>query len=183
VKTESAPPISSAADVVSLRAASSGDEAFLQAVYAGTRAQELALTNWTDDQKAAFCRSQFAAQDTHYRQYYPNSVFSVILRDGTPVGRLYVDQLEREIRIMDISLLPEHRGFGIGTRLLMEMQSAAAAGGKTLTIHVEKFNPALRLYQRLGFCPKQDEGIYLLMEWRATAAEPLEPVGETGASS
>jgi ribosomal protein S18 acetylase RimI-like enzyme len=183
VKTESAPAIPPATGDINLRVASGADEAFLQAVYASTRAQELALTNWSDEQKAAFCRSQFAAQDTHYRQFYSNAVFSVILRDGTPAGRLYVDQLERETRIMDISLLPAHRGFGIGTRLLMEMQSAAAAAGKTLTIHVEKFNPALRLYQRLGFCPKQDEGIYLLMEWRAPATEPSEPVDGVGAGS
>jgi ribosomal protein S18 acetylase RimI-like enzyme len=85
---------------------------------------------------------------------------------GVPVGRLYVDRCEKAIRIMDIALLPEHRRAGIGTKLLRELQDEARTAGKTLTIHVEKFNPALRLYQRLGFQQIEDKGIYLFLEWK-----------------
>jgi ribosomal protein S18 acetylase RimI-like enzyme len=77
-----------------------------------------------------------------------------------------VDRWDKEIRIMDIALLPEHRGVGIGTGLLRELQEEARAAGKSLSIHVEKFNPALRLYERLGFQPQEDKGVYLLMVWR-----------------
>jgi ribosomal protein S18 acetylase RimI-like enzyme len=79
---------------------------------------------------------------------------------------LYVARWEREIRIMDIALLPEDRGAGIGTKLLRELQEEARAAGKSLTIHVERFNPALGLYERLGFQQIEDKGVYLLMEWR-----------------
>jgi len=34
---------------------------------------------------------------------------------------------------------------------------------------VERFNPALRLYQRLGFRHVEDQGPYYLMEWRPGA--------------
>ena len=141
----------------------------LCAVYASTRAEELAVTDWSAEQKAQFCRQQFTAQDAHYRTHYPTARFSVIEREGLPIGRLFVDRWEKEIRIMDIALLPEHRGAGIGTRLLCELQEEARAAGRALSIHVEKFNPALRLYERLGFRAKEDKGVYVLMEWRGNA--------------
>jgi microcystin-dependent protein len=65
-----------------------------------------------------------------------------------------------------IALLPEHRRAGIGTKLLRTLQNEARTAGKTLTIHVEKFNPALRLYQRLGFRQIEDKGVYLFLEWK-----------------
>ena len=150
---------------VSLRTATAGDTGFLTAVYASTRMEELAATDWTDAQKTEFCRMQSTAQDAHYRQHYLTAEFQVIESAGTPAGRLYVDRWTREIRIMDIALLPEHRGMGIGTRLLRELQREAAGCGKSLSIHVERFNPARHLYERLGFRIIEDKGVYQLMEW------------------
>lgn len=150
-----------------LRAAEPGDTPFLQTVYASTRAEELAATQWSAEQKAAFCQHQFAAQDAHYRQHYPTAVYSVVERQGAPVGRLYVARWEKEIRIMDVTVLPEFRGAGIGSLLIRDLQAEAQAAGKALSIHVEKFNRALNLYERLGFSMKEDKGVYLLMEWRA----------------
>jgi ribosomal protein S18 acetylase RimI-like enzyme len=69
-----------------------------------------------------------------------------------------------EIRIVDIALLPEYRGMRIGTRLLRALISESEESGKPLSIHVERFNPALRLYERLGFRQKADKDVYLLME-------------------
>ena len=149
----------------SLRAATAEDTEFLAAVYASTRMEELEATDWTDDQKTSFCRMQFTAQDSHYRQHYPTAVYDVILSAGKPVGRLYVDRWKREIRIVDIAILPEHRDKGIGTQLLLDLQREAAGVDKSLSIHVERFNPALRLYERLGFRMLEDKGVYFLMEW------------------
>lgn len=154
-------------DGISLRAAKEDDEEFLSRVYASTRETELMLTNWSDEQKAEFCRMQFHAQSTDYRGNYPNAQYSVIEQGGAPVGRLIVDRRAQIIHITDIALLSEARGRGIGTKLLRELMEEASAAGKALSIHVEKFNPALRLYVRLGFRPIEDKGIYLLMEWRA----------------
>lgn len=150
---------------ISLRAVEVADNDFLCAVYASTRADELAATDWTDAQKAAFCQMQFTAQDAHYRRHYPTAEFSVIECDGTLAGRLYVDRWSKEIRIMDIALLPAQRGRGIGTILLRALMDEAKAAEKVLSIHVERMNPALRLYDRLGFNMAEDKGVYLLMEW------------------
>jgi GNAT superfamily N-acetyltransferase len=89
----------------------------------------------------------------------------VVEREGVAIGRLYVAHWEREIRIMDIALLPENRGAGTGTQLVRALQDEARAAGKSLTIHVERFNRALQLYQRLGFQQVEDKGVYLLMSW------------------
>src|SRR5258708_16752704 len=155
---------SGTSDSSQLRAATPEDEQFLRAVYAGTRAEELARVPWSNEQKRAFTDMQFAAQDAHYRRHYPTAQYSIIEVQGVPVGRLYVDRCEKVIRIIDIALLPEHRRAGIGTKLLRELQDEARTAGKVLTIHVEKFNPALRLYQRLGFQPIQHQGLYPFLE-------------------
>jgi ribosomal protein S18 acetylase RimI-like enzyme len=154
-----------------LRPITPGDDSFLAGVYASTRADELAVTGWSDEEKAVFCRRQFDAQSAHYRENYPGASLQIIERDGVSIGRLYVAHWEREIRIMDVALLPENRGAGIGTKLLLELQEEARAAGKSLTIHVERFNPALRLYERLGFKQIEDKGVYLLMEWSAAPSK------------
>jgi len=152
--------------MISLRAITPEDTAFLARVYASSRAEELAPTGWSEEQKEIFCRRQFDAQSAYYAVNYPDASFQVIERDSVSIGRLYVARWEKEIRIVDITLLPEFRGSGIGTKLLRELQDEAAAAGKSLTIHVERFNRALQLYERLGFRQVQDKGVYLLMEWK-----------------
>ncbi len=118
---------------------------------------------WTDAQKAEFVRQQFEAQHAWWREHYTGASFDVVWLGGEPAGRLYVDEWVKEIRIVDISLLPEHRGAGLGTRLLRGVLERGDAAGKPVSIHVERFNPALRLYERLGFRPVEDKGVYLLM--------------------
>ena len=153
--------------MISLRPITPEDMAFLARVYASSRAEELAPTGWSDEQKEIFCRRQFDAQSAYYSVNYPGASFQVIEREGQPIGRLYVARREKEIRIVDITVLPEFRGAGIGTQLLHELQEEARAAGKSLTIHVERFNRALQLYQRLGFQQIEDKGVYLLMRWSA----------------
>lgn len=147
------------------------DLPFAAAVYASTRAEELAVTGWPDQQKQAFLQHQHEAQHRHYRLHYQGAEWLIIERDRRPVGRLYRAEWPREIRVIDLSLLPEARGGGIGTQIIQDIQREAEARGKGVSIHVEKHNPARRLYTRLGFQVAQDKGVYDLMEWRvATAA-------------
>ena len=153
-----------------LRPATADDDAFLRRVYASTRADELDLLGWSEAEKQAFLAMQFEAQDRHYRAHFANARFDVIERDGAPAGRLYVDRAPGEIRIVDIALLPEHRGAGAGSALLRELLAEAAAHGQCVTIHVERSNPARRLYERLGFRVEADDGaVYLFMAWRPEA--------------
>jgi ribosomal protein S18 acetylase RimI-like enzyme len=147
-----------------LRPAEPGDRDFLLRVYASTREEELRLVDWDDEQKAAFVQQQFEAQDSYYREHYHPATFDVIEVDGQPAGRLYVARWEDEIRIVDIALLPEHRGRGIGTALMNDLLEEGVRTGKRVSIHVERNNPARRLYERLGFVESADRGVYLLLE-------------------
>ena len=126
------------------------------------------MAPWDDAQKDAFLRMQFDAQDAWWREHYAQASFDVILVGGEPAGRLYVHRGESEIRIVDVALLPEHRGNGVGSSLLHDLISEADAAGKSLTVHVERMNPALRLYERLGFSLAEDKGVYLFLERPAT---------------
>ena len=148
-----------------LRPVQEEDEEFLREVYSSTRVDELAPLGWSADQQAAFLMQQFNAQHQYYHANYADADFQIILVNGQPGGRLYVDRRADEIRIIDIALLPEYRRAGVGSRLLRDLLDEAAAGDKPVRIHVEKFNPALRLYQRLGFSIVDDRGVYWFMEW------------------
>ena len=156
--------------MIALRPITPEDDSFLARLFASTRADELAITGWSDEQKAAFCRMQFDAQSAHYRKHYADASFDIIERDSVAAGRLLVWRSGKEILIVDIALLPEHRGAGIGTKFLRELQGEAKAAGKPLTIHVERYNPARRLYERLGFKMVEEQEVYLLMEWVADAS-------------
>src|SRR4051794_3142552 len=145
---------------ITLRPITPDDEEFLRQVYASTREEELALTDWDTAQKAAFVQMQFAAQHRYYQENYRQTTFDVILVDGQPAGRLYVARWAKQIRIVDIALLPEYRNAEIGSALLHELMAEAAAAGKPVSIHVERYNPALRLYTRLGFVPIGEHGVY-----------------------
>lgn len=147
-----------------------GDEPFLASVYASTREEELAPVPWTDDQKASFCAMQFAAQSAHYAQHYDGMSADVIVVDGEDAGRLLVARWTREIRIVDIALLPAFRGRGSGSELLGELMDEATEMRKALSIHVERANRALGLYERLGFRAVGETGVHLLMEWGPAAA-------------
>jgi len=149
-----------------LRPVTGADAEFLFQVYASTRAEELARVNWDAAQREHFLRGQFAAQSQHYTTQYPGAEFQVILAEGQTAGRLYVHRRTEEIRVMDIALLPTFRQRGLGTALLKELLAEGARTNRPVTIHVEIFNPARHWYERLGFQPVAENGVYLLMEWR-----------------
>jgi GNAT superfamily N-acetyltransferase len=150
---------------ISLRPIAPADEDFLFNVYASTRADEMARVDWNAVQQEWFLRMQFQAQHQYYVENYVGAEFSVIQQDDQAVGRLYIHRRENEIRIMDIALLPEYRKQGIGSNLLQDILQQGSDSGLPVTIHVERFNPALHLYERLGFRQKEDKGVYWLMEW------------------
>jgi ribosomal protein S18 acetylase RimI-like enzyme len=148
------------------------DREFLYRVYASTRAEEMALVDWSEEQKEDFLRFQFDAQHKYYLEHFPRAAFDLIVLDGEPVGRLYVDRREDEIRLIDIALLPAKRGDGLGGAIMEGILAEAAEAGKPVRIHVEQNNRALNLYRRLGFRKIEEQGIYHLMEWSPEVVSP-----------
>lgn len=149
---------------ITLRLVRPDDEAFLHELYASTRAAELAAYGWDEAQQAAFLSLQFRGQQAHYAEY-PHADERIILNDAQPIGRLFVSRLAQEIRLVDIALLPAWRGQGIGAQLIADLLAEAARVGLPVRLHVEKFNAARRLYERLGFVVVSDTGAHYLMEF------------------
>jgi GNAT superfamily N-acetyltransferase len=149
-----------------LRPVTGGDDEFVYQVYASTRAAEMALVDWSAEQKEAFLRMQVNAQKDHYQIYYPNAQYRVIQRAGVLLGRLITEQLQDSLLVIDIALLPEHRGAGIGTAVMKYVMNEAVQLNLPVVLRVEFFNPALHLYTRLGFVKTGEMwSIYHQMTW------------------
>jgi ribosomal protein S18 acetylase RimI-like enzyme len=150
---------------ITLRPQLDSDLEFAAQLYSESREEELRQVEWPDEMKRAFLRSQFDAQWAHYSQHYHDATFSIVERNGSRIGRLYVWRGPDDVRIVDIAICAEARGAGIGGALLREVMEEAARSGKSASIHVERDNRALGLYQRLGFERVDDHGVYYLMKW------------------
>jgi ribosomal protein S18 acetylase RimI-like enzyme len=150
---------------LTFRPITDADLPFLARVFASTRAEELAATSMTAAQKAAFLESQFRAQHAHFQEHYSHADRSVVMGGSNDIGQLFIERGPTRHAIIDIALLPECRGQGAGEVLLRDVMDEAAAAGKDVSTYVEKHNPAMRLYQRLGFVSEQDNGVYDLMRW------------------
>ena len=172
------PPIEAAAAFgIAYRPMTDADLPFVARLYASTRADEVAATGWPPAMQAAFLDQQHRAQHQHYRTAFPESAWLIVERDGAAVGRLYLGETDAGLLLLDISLLPEERGAGLGGAMIRDVIAYAGAAGRTLSLHVERHNPARRLYERLGFVPVGEDPVYLEMAWRpqgeaGTTAEP-----------
>lgn len=149
---------------ITFRSISKKDFPFLKSVYRSSREQELEANGWTEKQKDEFIEFQFNAQHSFYTNSYDGADFMIIEVNKSDVGRLYIWRTENQIRIMDIALLPEYRRKGTGTKILKNLIKESEQTGKKLNIHVEYYNPALKLYENLGFKKTDDTGVYYFME-------------------
>ena len=166
------PPLRAAAAFgIAYRPMADDDLPFIAALFASTRADEVAMTGWPPELQQAFLAQQHGAQHLHYRKYYPHAEWLIVERGGEAIGRLYLDPSGAQQLLIDISLVPWLRGQGIGGAILADVLDAAAAAGQSVSLHVERHNPARRLYERLGFVEVEDTGVYLRMEWSPPAAD------------
>jgi ribosomal protein S18 acetylase RimI-like enzyme len=156
---------------ISLSPVTTNDESFLLEAYTSTRLDEMALVDWSEAQKAQFLKSQFDAQQLHYRIHNPDAKHDVIVREGVRVGRVYVARRDNEIRVLDVTILPQYRNQGIGTRIIASLMAESSIAGKPLNIYVESYSPAMALFKRLGFTSAGTNGIQHLMEWRTSLTE------------
>jgi ribosomal protein S18 acetylase RimI-like enzyme len=152
---------------VHLIQASPADEAFMYATFANTRVEELGITGWSDEQKEHFLRMQFEAQRLSYLRDLPDAEYSVIYCGATAVGRLIVERTPVEIHIVDIALLTQFRKLGIGSILMSRIFEEAKQTGESVRLFVEKFNPALHWYERMGYKVLSTGPVYLEMSRQA----------------
>ena len=146
---------------ITLRPALADDEEFLFELFRQTVTAELAMLG------DAILRMQFMAQQLAYSAEFPASNNEIIMLGDRPIGRVLVERNQHENRGVDIALLAEYRSGGVGRMLIQELLDEAARAGKPFRISVVKTNPAIHLYERLGFKTTGDSGTQLLMEWVA----------------
>lgn len=160
---------------LALRLETDADTFFLSRLYASTREAEVAaMSHWSDALKHDFLAQQFAAQRHHYRTQIPDCAYWVIERAGDPIGRLYLEERVTQWHVVDIALLPEWRGRGLGTALLEAVIAAARGRAKNVGIFVDRGNVALHLYRRLGFAEIGETAFHLEMECETGAdADPI----------
>lgn len=150
---------------VTLRPITDGDLDFLRALYASTRSDELAPLPWTAEQKRGFLDQQFELQHRHYHSAHPQAEFLLILEDAAPIGRIYLERSTLVWSLIDIALVAERRGRGLGSVLIAQLLREARATQSTVDLHVEVFNPARRLYERCGFRLVEHRGVYDFLAW------------------
>ena len=160
------------AAALTLRPAGPTDDDFLFELYASTRADEMAAWGLDEAMLQPLLEMQFTAQRGSYQAQYPDADHHIVLLGERPIGRLYVDRAAARLLLIDVALLPEVRGRGLGTALLRTLMDEAAAHGRPLRLSVRLDNPARRLYLRLGFQSLGDDGVYEQMAWRAVGGDP-----------
>jgi ribosomal protein S18 acetylase RimI-like enzyme len=150
---------------LTLRPATDTDQEFLVTIFASTRADELQLLAWNPVQAEMFIKLQFNAQQQSYRLSYPAAENNIILSDEQPIGRMLVDRSGDAIRLVDIAIVPGHRNQGVGTKLIGSLLAEGAASGRPVFLSVFHANPAIHLYERLGFTKFEEESLYWKMRW------------------
>lgn len=145
---------------LTLRPATADDDALLFELFASTREEFNFLE---ETQKQAILKMQYDARRFQYEEGYPQAEASIILLDGRPAGRMLVDEGEHAIMLVDIAVLPEYRGAGIGTQVLQNLLKRAVNARKPVKLQVFKSNPAQRLYERLGFSQVGEQSMYCEM--------------------
>jgi GNAT superfamily N-acetyltransferase len=150
---------------ITLRSFSPSDEPFVLELYASTRSDEMAMVPWSDEQRRMFVETQFKAQLDHYQHSFPDATHDVILKNDQPVGRVYVERLQNEISILDITVLPKQRNAGIGSHLIRVMLEEATRENKNVGIYIESFNPSCEFFKSRGFVEAEVDGFQIHFLW------------------
>lgn len=150
-----------------LRPVEPADGAFLFRLYASTREEELAAWDWPPAQREMFLRMQFTMRSRGHAAAHPAAQGSIILQNEIAVGTCLVSETGDHVHLVNLALLPEHRGAGLGRRVIESLQTLAAETARPLRLTVAHDNRAARLYARLGFVATGQDEVYTRMEWRA----------------
>lgn len=144
---------------VSVRPSQEADEDFHRALFFSVRAPEFMVAGWPEAVLRDFLAGQSQLQRRHYANVYSGALTQIVTHDGTPIGRLILYATPGDIRVVDISLLPDWRGGGLGSALLEAVETQAVAARVSVSLSVDLHNPARRLYLRRGFVPVSDDGM------------------------
>jgi ribosomal protein S18 acetylase RimI-like enzyme len=91
------------------------------------------------------------AQVAGFRQRWDVTQVRIITLDGTDIGWLQSFAKDDALFLAQLFVDSTLRRQGIGTEVVKGLIDESAKAGRAVTLGVVKTNPALRLYERLGF--------------------------------
>ncbi len=108
------------------------------------------------------------AQVAGFRQRWDVTEVRIITLDGTDIGWLQSFLRDDTLFLAQLFVDGALRRQGIGTEVVKGLVEEAARVGRTVTLGVVKTNPALRLYERLGFrtTHEDERKFYMRRDWR-----------------
>lgn len=111
---------------------------------------------------------QSEMREQAYRGGYPRAMRRIIYLDAQPVGRFIADwDRDGHSHCMDIALMPEAHGRGLGLAILESWIATANRLGRPCSLEVMVDNPARRIYEKLGFCPTPEmDGSYAFIDMK-----------------
>ena len=133
------------------RRATPQDEAFLFDVFCSTWQKEVAAMP-NPDLVQHFLRIQYTAHNTKLWVRFPDHERWIVLHEDKRAGRFFLHRSPSMLHIVEITLLPEFRSAGIGTRILRDVMAEAVRNGQSVSLRVPRRNiRAANLYNALGF--------------------------------
>lgn len=160
---------------ISIRPATDKDDAFLRRVHDAARHWEFEtlLQSGQADIYHTIMAQQYKTQHEVYFASYPAAQYGVIQWTDRPIGRLYVNYRDDEVRVLDIAVLPDYRGHGVGEIVLKGICIEAGMRRVPVRLHVHYLSRAQRLYEALGFRQIGIDGPNLSMQWHHTDPDAL----------
>lgn len=108
------------------------------------------------------------AQVAGFRQRWDVNRVRIITLDGTDIGWLQSFVKGDALYLGQLFIDGALRRQGIGTEVVKGLIEEAARAGHAVTLGVVRTNPAVRLYERLGFRTTHDDErkFYMRRDWR-----------------
>jgi len=148
---------------IALRAACDQDEPFFFRLFCSIRELEFAFLG--DKERPAILNMQYSALKRSICANWPHARHMIVTEDGESIGRLSIARNGNVLHLIEIALLPERQNRGIGSFLMKQLvKEAGDCQGPQIRLYVFRSSRAVRFYQRMGFVPVSDDGVYLLME-------------------
>jgi len=113
------------------------------------------------------------AQSASFRQLWELTQVRIIVVDGADVGWLQSTKQGDSLFLAQLFISASFQRRGIGTEVMHRLIAEAARARQAVTLGVVKINPALRLYERMGFRITHEDDRKLYMRRDPDAEAPI----------
>lgn len=152
---------------IRLRPTTAGDADFERMLHDASR-WDLQLIDGEPDFVRSLLDMQHTAKTEGHGAQHPDALYYIIEKTGTACGRLVLDFTETAVQVVDLAVIPEAQGKGIGSTVLGAVQNVAGQVGAPVVLMTQRINTAaVRTYEKLGFRPtaEQPNPAFVVMAW------------------